>query len=138
MPHHVHLVALPQHPDSFARTFPRVHSEYARAIHMRLRRVGHLWQARYGSTPVDETHFRAALLSVEQNPVLARLVARPAHAGDLEVIPGQRVTGGRPDRGNPRRSPTRPTARPRSVRQTGTGRLEGGLPGRTPGSCDKS
>jgi putative transposase len=74
MPNHVHLVAVPQRPDSFARTFRRVHSEYARAIHMRLRRVGHLWQARYGSTPMDEKHFWAAMLYVEQNPLRARLV----------------------------------------------------------------
>ncbi|MCL4794016.1 MAG: transposase [Bryobacteraceae bacterium] len=74
MPNHVHLAAVPQRPDSFARRFRRVHAEYARAIHMRLRRVGHLWQARYGSTPMDEKHFWAAMLYVEQNPLRARLV----------------------------------------------------------------
>jgi putative transposase len=41
---------------------------------MRLRRVGHLSQARYGLTPIDEKHFWAAMLYVEQNPVRARLV----------------------------------------------------------------
>jgi putative transposase len=74
MPNHVYLVAVPQRTDSFARTFGRVHAEYARAIHMRLRRVGHLWQARYGSAPLDEKHFWTAMLYVEQNPVRARLV----------------------------------------------------------------
>ena len=74
MPNHVHLVAIPHRPDSFARIFRRVHSEYARALHTRLRRVGHLWQARYHSVPLDEEHFWAAMVYVEQNPLRAGLV----------------------------------------------------------------
>lgn len=41
MPNHVHLIAVPQQKDSFACAFRRVHAEYARAIHMHLRRVGY-------------------------------------------------------------------------------------------------
>lgn len=62
MPNHVHLVTVPQRPDCFARTFRRVHAGYARAVRMRLRRAGHLWQARYGLAPMDEKHFWAALI----------------------------------------------------------------------------
>ncbi len=74
MPNHVHLIATPHKRDSFARTFRRVHSEYARALHTRLRRVGHCWQARYYSTPLDEKHFWQAMVYVEQNPLRAALV----------------------------------------------------------------
>jgi len=74
MPNHVHLVAVPHQEDSFARAFRRLHSEYALALHGRLRRVGHLWQARYYSTPLDEEHFWATMLYVEQNPFRAGLV----------------------------------------------------------------
>ncbi len=74
MPNHVHLVAVPHRADSLARTFRRVHAEYARAQHTRLRRVGHLWQARYYSAPMDEEHFWAALVYVEQNPLRAGIV----------------------------------------------------------------
>ncbi|MBE7541929.1 MAG: transposase [Solibacteraceae bacterium] len=101
MPNHVHLIAVPQQKDSFARTFRRVHAEYARAVHMRLRRVGHLWQARYGSAPMDEKHFWAVMLYVEQNPVRARLTehaeqwkwssaqarVKGADAGLLDLVP---------------------------------------------------
>jgi putative transposase len=76
MSNHVHLIAVPQHPHSLARMLQRVHSEYARSVHLRQRRVGHLWQARFGSVPLDEPHFWAAMVYVEQNPVRAHLVER--------------------------------------------------------------
>ena len=74
MPNHVHLIAVPQNPTALARTLQRDHSDYARALHLRLQRVGHLWQARYASVPLDEQHFWAALVYVEQNPLRAGLV----------------------------------------------------------------
>ncbi|MBM3787940.1 MAG: transposase [Acidobacteria bacterium] len=74
MPNHVHLVAVPHKEDSFARLFRRIHGEYARAVHTRLRRVGHLFQARYYSAPMDEKHFWHTMLYVEENPRRAALV----------------------------------------------------------------
>ena len=56
MPNHVHLIAVPHKRTALARTLQRVHSEYARALHLRLRRTGHLWQARYSSVVMDEEH----------------------------------------------------------------------------------
>lgn len=76
MPTHVHLIAVPQTETALPRAMQRLHSEYARATHVRLRRVGHLWQARYYSTPLDEEHFWAAMLYVEHNPVRAGLCER--------------------------------------------------------------
>ena len=38
--------------------------------------TGHLWQGRYGSVAMDETHFVAALRYVALNPVRARLTGR--------------------------------------------------------------
>jgi len=78
MPNHVHLIGIPQNPTALARTLQRVHSDYARALHLRLQRVGHLWQARYASVPLDEKHFWAALVYVERNPVRAALVSGAA------------------------------------------------------------
>src|SRR5205814_299259 len=60
-----------------SRLLQRVHSEYARAVHLRLRRVRHLWQARFASVPLDESHFWAAMVYVEQNPARARMVEHP-------------------------------------------------------------
>jgi putative transposase len=77
MSNHVHLIAVPRGPHSLSRMLQRVHSEYARSLHLRLRRVGHLWQARFGSVPLDEPHFWAAMVYVEQNPTRAGMVEYP-------------------------------------------------------------
>jgi putative transposase len=74
MENHVHLVVIPHSIKGLSRALQRVHSDYARAIHLRLRRMGHLWQARFHSTPLDEKHSWDALLYVERNPVRAGLV----------------------------------------------------------------
>ncbi len=78
MPNHVHLIAIPHDTKALGRLFQRVHSDYARAVHLRLRRTGHLWQARYHSVPLDEEHFWASMVYVEQNPLRAGLVGDPA------------------------------------------------------------
>ncbi len=77
MPNHVHLIATPHDTKALGQLFQRVHSDYARAVHLRLRRTGHLWQARYHSVPLDEEHFCASMVYVEQNPLRAGLVGDP-------------------------------------------------------------
>ena len=42
MPNHVHLIAVPHRTAALARTLQRLHSEYARALHCRLRRTSRL------------------------------------------------------------------------------------------------
>jgi putative transposase len=79
MDNHVHLILTPHDATGMSRLLQRLHSEYARALHVRLRRVGHLWQARYGSTVMDEKHLWAAMVYVEQNRLRAGLVST---AGD--------------------------------------------------------
>jgi putative transposase len=74
MNNHVHLIVTPHDQSGLARLMQRLHSEYARATHLRLCRVGHLWQARYGSVAMDEKHLWAAMVYVEQNPLRAGLV----------------------------------------------------------------
>ncbi|MFN0170447.1 MAG: hypothetical protein ACKV22_28845 [Bryobacteraceae bacterium] len=56
-----------------ARAFGRTHSDYARAQHIRLRRLGHLWQACFYSCPLDETSQWPALAYVERNALRAGL-----------------------------------------------------------------
>ena len=77
MTNHVHLVAVPERQDSLARTLGRVHSQYALALHRAEGRSGHLWQNRYFSCPLDESHLIAALRYTDLNPVRAGLAARP-------------------------------------------------------------
>ena len=74
MPNHVHLVTVPHDERALSRMLQRIHSDYARALHLRLRRVGHLWQARFHSVAMDEEHFWLGMVYVEQNPVRAGLV----------------------------------------------------------------
>ena len=73
MPNHVHLVATPHNGQGLSRAMQRIHSDYSRATHLRLHRVGHLWQARFFSTALEERHYWAALLYAERNPVRAGL-----------------------------------------------------------------
>jgi putative transposase len=74
MDNHVHLIALPKYPDSFARGLSTVHWKYSLFINLRNEWKGHLWQARYLSYPLGESYLFAAIRYVELNPVRAGIV----------------------------------------------------------------
>ena len=74
MANHLHVIATPHDSNGLHHTFERVEGDYARAVHIRLNRRGHLWQGRFRSAPMDDDHFWAAMVYVEQNPVRAGLV----------------------------------------------------------------
>ena len=76
MPNHVHIVLTPSDTDGLRRTFGELQRHYTGYINARRRTTGHLWQGRYGSVAMDETHFVAALRYVALNPVRARLAER--------------------------------------------------------------
>ncbi|WOE74573.1 transposase [Alterisphingorhabdus coralli] len=76
MPNHVHIIITPSDEDGLWRTFRKAHRHYTGYINARMRVTGHLWQGRYGSVAMDETHFVAALRYVALNPVRAKLVSR--------------------------------------------------------------
>ena len=78
MTNHVHLIAVPEREDSLARTMGRAHSEYALAMNHAQGRSGHVWQNRFFSCPLDESHLLRALRYVELNPVRAELASAPA------------------------------------------------------------
>jgi putative transposase len=73
MPNHVHLVAIPERANSLARALGLAHAEYARWINVRHRQVGHMWQNRFHSCPMEERHLWEAIRYVETNPVRAGL-----------------------------------------------------------------
>lgn len=77
MPNHVHLVLVPAHEDGLRATLAPVHRRYSWEINQREGWRGHLWQSRFASFPMDESHVHACLRYVELNPVRARLAARP-------------------------------------------------------------
>jgi len=77
MPNHVHFVGVPGGADSFAKTFNTVHMLYAQYYNKKNETKGHLWQGRFFSCVLDETHTYAAVRYVELNPVRAGMVSSP-------------------------------------------------------------
>lgn len=69
MTNHVHSVAVPDHEDSLAKAFGMTHWHYTRAINFRLRTRGYLFQERFKSCVMDETHTLYAIRYTELNPV---------------------------------------------------------------------
>jgi len=77
MSNHVHLIAIPQRPDSLAAALKQVHGRYAAYFNALHASSGHVWQGRYYSCALDPPHLWAALRYTELNPVRAGLVAEP-------------------------------------------------------------
>lgn len=78
MTNHVHLVVVPEREDSLAKALRDAHTVYAMRFNTRTRLSGHVWQGRFYSCPMDESHLWAAVRYVERNPVRAGTV--PGHA----------------------------------------------------------
>lgn len=76
---HVHLLLVPEAEDGLRAMLGEAHRRYTRAINQREGWLGHLFQARFASYPMDDRHLMIAARYVEQNPVAAGLVAQ---AGD--------------------------------------------------------
>ncbi len=77
MPNHVHLILVPEHPDSLRGALSKVRRAYAERIHAREQWTGHFWQGRFGCVAMDEAHLLTALRYIALNPVRARLAVRP-------------------------------------------------------------
>lgn len=76
MSNHVHLIIVPDERRSLGYALRHLHMRYAQRANGRHGWNGHLWQGRYFSAPLDESHLWAAIRYVELNPVRAGLVAR--------------------------------------------------------------
>ncbi|SDM34175.1 transposase [Maricaulis salignorans] len=76
MPNHVHLVLEPPEEGALAATVGWAHQAYCRAINRREGWTGSLWQGRFSSCAMDETHALVAVRYVELNPVRAGLRRR--------------------------------------------------------------
>ena len=74
MTNHVHVIGIPLKQDSLANAIGRSHLVYTQYFNRLHGRCGHLWQNRFYSCPMDESHAWTALCYVEQNPVRAGLV----------------------------------------------------------------
>ena len=74
MSNHVHMVAIPHKMDGLARALKDTHGRYAAYWNAGHNSSGHVWQGRYYSCPLDQSHLWEALRYTELNPVRAGLV----------------------------------------------------------------
>jgi len=74
MTNHVHLVVVPKKKENLHLLFKSLHSRYAHTINKRQGWSGHLWQARFFSSPLDTQYLRSAVRYTETNPVKANIV----------------------------------------------------------------
>jgi putative transposase len=76
MDNHVHLILVPASEDGLRATLGEAHRRYSRRINFREGWRGYLFQGRFASYPMDDTHLMTAVRYVENNPVAARIVTR--------------------------------------------------------------
>ncbi len=76
MSNHVHLVVVPKSESSLAGALKPLHMRYTQYLNAR-QGIGLLWQGRFFSCPLDETHLWTAVRYVERNPVRAGMVDLP-------------------------------------------------------------
>jgi putative transposase len=74
MGNHVHLVVVPRTAASLAATLKPLHTRYSQYINESQGLTGRLWQGRFHSCPLSESHLFNAVRYVERNPVKAGLV----------------------------------------------------------------
>jgi putative transposase len=78
MSNHVHLIAVPGKAESLRSAIGEAHRRYTRLINFRQNWRGHLWQDRFASFPMNESHLLAAARYVELNPVRAGVTRDPS------------------------------------------------------------
>lgn len=74
MDNHVHIIAVPDKEESLALGFSKAHRRYTRMINFREKWRGYLWEGRFKSYPLSQTHLYAAMRYIERNPVRAKIV----------------------------------------------------------------
>ena len=76
MSNHIHLVAVPEKPQSMQNAMRDLCTRYAVYFNRKYNFAGHLFQDRYFSMPLEGEHSENAARYVEQNPVRAGMVVR--------------------------------------------------------------
>jgi putative transposase len=64
MPNHVHLILNPRQADGLGRAVGEAHRRYTNFINARGRWTGHLFQSRFASVAMDESHLISAVCCV--------------------------------------------------------------------------
>lgn len=77
MSNHVHLLGVPHTSEALSLSLKQAHGRYASYWNAQRASTGHVWQGRFYSCPLDESHLWKALRYAELNPVRAGMVAAP-------------------------------------------------------------
>jgi len=77
MSNHVHFICVPGNSASLSKTFNTLHMRHSQRMNRKRGIKGHLWQGRFFSCIMDESHLYAAVRYVENNPVRAGIVSSP-------------------------------------------------------------
>lgn len=92
MSNHVHLIVVPHTSAALGQTLKQAHGRYASYWNARASSSGHVWQGRFYSCPLDESHLWTALRYVELNPVRAGMASAAEtwrwSSGAAHCIPG--------------------------------------------------
>ena len=79
MSNHVHLLIEPTLEDTISRFMQGVSLCYARYFNEKYAKVGHAWQSRYCSIPIEtESYYLRCAQYIELNPVRAGIVKHPS------------------------------------------------------------
>jgi REP-associated tyrosine transposase len=76
MDNHVHHVAVPDGEHSLRKTIKVAHGDYTTYFNRKYGMVGHAWQGRFKSFPMDEAYCQNTVRYIELNPVRAGMVRR--------------------------------------------------------------
>ena len=78
MKNHIHILAIPIHEYSLAKTFQKLSLRYTQYINKKYNRTGRLWECRFYSALVDkEVYLWSVCRYIERNPVRAKIVDKP-------------------------------------------------------------
>ena len=76
MNNHVHFIVVPKDEKSLALVFKTAHMRYSHYINRQRSVKGHLWQGRFHSCLLGDTHLYRAIRYVENNPLRAKIVKK--------------------------------------------------------------
>jgi putative transposase len=74
---HTHVVGIPEQETSLALAIGQTDYQYSLYFNKRYGRIGHLWQNRFYSCPMDDEHADTALVYVDRNAFRAKICERP-------------------------------------------------------------
>jgi len=100
MSNHVHWIVVPRTAAALSQTLKHIHGRYASYWNVRQSSSGHVWQGRFYSCPLDDSHLWAGLRYVELNPVRASMASADGGVAMVERRGPLQPRGLQPNAGN--------------------------------------